>query len=113
MHLPSPSEKKNPPPPERRDSPRRAKQIQILVADAEPGAIPATVWLLNRSVGGLCLSVPESVSPGTILNVRPGILPDLPWVAVEVKSCRKVETTWELGCEFLREPSYSVLVQFG
>jgi hypothetical protein len=65
-------------------------------------------------MGGLRLSVVEAVPLGTRLSVRAANAPAKEsWVEVEVKSCRCQEHRWELGCRFVDEPSYSVLLQFG
>ncbi|HEV3261179.1 MAG TPA: PilZ domain-containing protein [Gemmataceae bacterium] len=114
MNKPVPCPEAGPPEVERRETPRRRKQIKVLVTDAEGTAEPANAWVIDRSEGGLCLSVAQEAAPGTMLGVRPaGAAPEIPWVAVEVKSCRPVENTWELGCQFLRTPSHSVLMLFG
>jgi len=114
MNEPLPSPDSESPELDRREAPRRRKQVKVLVTDAEGRGEPATAWVIDRSVGGLCLSVSQETAPGTMLGVRPAGAPqEVPWVAVEVKSCRPVENTWELGCQFLRTPSYGVLMLFG
>ena len=99
---------------ERRTSWRRRKQIQVLFTPAEGLESPSKGWLLDCSLGGLRLSVAQVVPVGTRLSVRAANAPAKdPWVQVEVKSCRTQEHRWELGCRFVDEPPYSVLLQFG
>jgi hypothetical protein len=99
---------------ERRASPRRRKQRMVLVANADGAQDPYRGWVMDRSLGGLCLSVDHPIEPGTVLRVRPSSAPArTPWVEVKVKHCNQKEATWELGCEFVRTPSCDVLLLFG
>jgi hypothetical protein len=99
---------------ERRSSSRRRKQVQVLFTPAEGLESPSKGWVLDRSLGGFRLSVVQAVALGTRLSVRAANAPAKdPWVEVEVKSCRRQDHRWELGCRFVDEPSYSVLLQFG
>jgi hypothetical protein len=99
---------------ERRSWPRRKRAIQIIVQDAAGAGDPFPAWVMDRSVGGLGLSIDQPVEEGTILRVRrPGSTKDVPWVEVEVKSVRIKETTWEIGCQFTRSLTFDALMQFG
>jgi|SRR5579884_2035009 len=97
---------------DRRETPRRRKQLKVHVSDAEAEAKPSTGWVSDRSIGGLSLLFGEEQQIGKVLSVRPTV-GNVPWVQVEVLSCRQVENDWLLGCRFVRQPSYSVLLQFG
>ena len=69
---------------------------------------------MDRSMGGLGLSVDEPIEEGTVLRVRRAASPtEVPWVDVQVKSVRIKESTWELGCQFTRSLTWDVLMQFG
>jgi hypothetical protein len=62
---------------------------------------------------GLRLIVPQAVAPNAILRVHPVDGPqNAPWVQVSVVRCTPEDDQWELGCEFMRTPSWSVLLQF-
>src|SRR5437867_9531818 len=50
--------------------------VPVKVTDADATAPPYEGLVLDRSTGGLCLSVPETVEPGTILSVLPAHAPD-------------------------------------
>src|SRR5262249_26555602 len=93
---------------------RGGNPVAILISDAETRAKPSPGFVIDRSTGGLCLSVPEPVVEGTILSVRTSNAPEtIPWVQLEVKNCRLVGREYELGCQFVRTPPWSVLLLFG
>src|SRR5438094_1772893 len=75
---------------ERRASVRRkGKQIKVLISDAEALEQPTEGWVMDRSMGGLCLLVYQAMEVGTILSVRTASAPQTtPWIQVEIKSCR-------------------------
>lgn len=99
---------------ERRTSPRRKKMLRVLLIDPQENTEPFPGWVVDRSLGGLCLSVDHSIDVGAILQVRPSNAPDgTPWVEVRVQSLRPKETTFELGCAFIRTPSWNTLLLFG
>jgi len=99
---------------ERRATPRRRKQLAALVADIDALAEPRRAWIVDRSLGGLCLAVENPVEPGTLLRVRAAAAPlRMPWVQISVRHCRSKGDIWHLGCEFVRTPSWDVLMQFG
>ncbi len=100
---------------ERRNALRRAgNPIAVLISDAEARSKPTGGYVLDRSTGGLCLSVPDQITTGTILSVRTTNAPEsIPWVQVEVKSCRPTGGEFELGCQFVKTPPWSVMLLFG
>src|SRR5437016_4920206 len=94
---------------DRREAPRTRRQVRVQLTDAQAKDPPVTAWVTDCSLGGLCLNVKQEVAPETILSVRPTSAPGVPWVQVQVKSQRSIEGNWELGCQFVRAPSYSVV----
>jgi hypothetical protein len=100
---------------ERRATLRRGgNPVAVLITDAEAKERPRYGWVLDRSMGGLGLSVDEPCAEGTILSVRAANAPpNIAWVQVEVRSCRPEGASWDLGCRFLRTPSWGVLLLFG
>ena len=71
-------------------------------------------WIVDRSQGGLRLRVPEPIPVGVVLRIRRlNASENSPWVEVQVKNCRDKQEYWELGCQFLTEPSNDVLRSFG
>ena len=103
-------------PPERRTlHRRRGNPVKVLLTDADAQGNPQEAWVVDRSLHGLCLRVEgEQILPGTVLSVRSASAPKaVPWTRVEVKHCRPDGNAWELGCQFLKTPSWSVLLLFG
>jgi hypothetical protein len=100
---------------ERRATLRRGgNPVAVLITDADVKQRPRYGWVLDRSMGGLGLSVDEPVPQGTILSVRAANAPpNIAWVQLEVRSCRPEGESWDLGCQFLRTPSWGVLLLFG
>jgi hypothetical protein len=99
---------------DRRSWPRRKRAIQVVLQDAAGEDDPFPAWIMDRSIGGLGLSVDQPLEPGTVLRVRRATAPtDVPWVDIQVKSVRTKENTWEVGCQFTRSHSLDVLMQFG
>jgi hypothetical protein len=94
---------------------RRGNPVKVELSDAEATQEPTEAWVVDRSVGGLCLQVDKGPVPvGTILSVRvSGASRGVPWTQVEVRSCREEGKVWELGCQFLKTPAWSVLLLFG
>jgi hypothetical protein len=93
---------------------RQGNPIPVLISDATVTADPYYGWVIDRSMGGLCLTVETPVSVGTIISVRPTNAPDTaPWVQVEIRRCKEEGKSWELGCQFLKTPSWGVLLLFG
>jgi hypothetical protein len=93
---------------------RGGNPMPVLISDQEVKEQPYQGWILDRSTGGLCLAVGEKVQPGTIVSVRTTNAPvTIPWVQIEVKTCREVDGNWELGCRFVKVPPWSVMLLFG
>jgi hypothetical protein len=71
-------------------------------------------WVLDRSVSGLCLMVPNAMPIGSFWKVRPCNAPQtMTPVRVEIKSCVSDGTEWKLGCCFEKTPNYAILLMFG
>lgn len=72
-------------------------------------------WVFDRSVGGLGLVTAEPFAAGTVLAVRPVRSGEAtPWVEVTVRSSRPADAGgFELGCQFVKTPPWSVLLLFG
>ncbi len=99
---------------DRRSWPRRKRALQVVLQDAGGEGDPFPAWVMDRSLGGLGLSVDQSLEEGTVLRVRRLNAPaDVPWVEIQVKSVRVKESTWEIGCQFTRSLTFDVLMQFG
>lgn len=98
----------------RNTSRRQGNPVQIFITDAHAATEPIRGWVLDRSVGGLCLSVPERVDTGITINVRACRAPEtMPWSRLIVRSSRQDGPVWELGCQFVETPSRNQLLLFG
>ena len=100
--------------PDRRSAPRRkGNRVEVLLTDGSEKT-PRKGWVIDRSMGGLCLIVENPLAEGTVLNVRPRHAPQTaPWTSIEVRSCRAEEAQWELGCRFVQMPHWNDLLLFG
>jgi len=100
---------------ERRDSFRRkGAYVKVDLADAAGKEVLGAAWVLNRSAGGLRLQVEQAFEAGSIISVRPVHATNgMPWVQAEVKCCKRQGDEWEIGCQFLRRPSWSMMLLFG
>jgi hypothetical protein len=100
---------------ERRATPRRkGNPIEVLLSDATGKGPQRRGRVVDRSLGGLCVAVPDPVPVGTILSVRPATAPpSVPWVQVEVRNQRDCESRWELGCAFVHRPPLNIILLFG
>jgi PilZ domain-containing protein len=97
---------------DRRLAPRRKKLMRIAVRNESTNEL-VNGWVIDRSLGGMCISVQNPIEAGAHLAVRRGTAPEsMPWVELRVLNVREQESTWELGCEFLRTPAWEVLLQF-
>jgi hypothetical protein len=100
---------------EQRKSYRRAgNPTHIYYAPVDRKDSPQRGWVLDRSMGGMCLLTEEEVQPQTILAVIPVNAPPMtPWVEITVCSCRACPEGFELGCKFVKTPAWAILLMFG
>ena len=100
---------------DRRAATRRAGHaITVEMIDPDAKLEQQHGWVVDRSVGGLCLMVPSAVPIGSTWKVRPSDAPrTTPPVRVAVKTCVPEGIEWKLGCQFEKNPSYAVLLMFG
>jgi hypothetical protein len=71
-------------------------------------------WVLDRSVSGLCLMVPNALPVGSFWKVKPcNARRTTPAVRVEVKSCVSDGAEWKIGFCFEKTPNYATLLMFG
>jgi hypothetical protein len=99
---------------ERRNAPRRrGNSVEVLFAPA-PNKEPRQGWVVDRSVGGLCVTLEQPVKEGEVWHVRPrNAATTIPWTPVEVRSCKPEEGNWEVGCRFVQTPQFNVMLLFG
>jgi PilZ domain len=100
---------------ERRTAARRiGRHVRVFVSDARAEAPPSEGWILDRSVGGLRISLGHQVAPDTVLTVRACNAPDtIPWTQIRVLRCHSRGAFFELGCQFVRTPPWNIMLLFG
>jgi hypothetical protein len=96
---------------------RQGNPVEVFVATPDTKEAPVTASVRDRSLGGLRLSLFQELPVDTVLAVRPVGAADLvPWVDIVVRSC-KVSTEmpgqFEIGCEYVKAPPYSIQLLFG
>jgi hypothetical protein len=95
---------------------RSGNPVPIYITNTDATMVPYSGWVINRSVGGLCVTVEARLAMpvGTVLSVRATNAPDtIPWVQVEIRNSRNEGKDAILGCQFLKTPSWGVLLLFG
>jgi hypothetical protein len=103
-------------PTDRRRSVRRVgNPMHVRVADESTTKELFEGWILDRSMGGLRVMVPEEVKVGTILCVRtPSHGNHYPWAKIEVQNCVPNErNSFALGCKFVKPLPWGELLLFG
>lgn len=99
---------------DRRAVPRRkGNRIEVFLTD-ETKRPPIQGWVIDRSMGGLCLMVESELAAGATFNVRPKQAPQTaPWTPIEIRSCRGDGLEWQVGCRFVKPPQWNDLLLFG
>jgi hypothetical protein len=98
----------------RRSLRRRGNPVPILISDALNPGKPLQGLILDRSRGGLFLSVPQRIAVGSLLAVRTPDFPGaVPSVGLRVRHCKQKGEDWRIGCQFTEELPWSVLLLFG
>jgi hypothetical protein len=104
--------------PDQRGAHRRAgNTIEVHVATPTDKEDPSLANVLDRSTGGVRLALFSEVAVGTVLSIRPVRADDMvPWVDVEIRSCqpsKEVPGAFEVGCQYVKSPPYSIQLLFG
>jgi hypothetical protein len=93
---------------------RSGNAVPVIFTTAGNDDSPENGWVIDRSAGGLCLSLEKPLDVGTFLRIRPSKAQvTAPWIEIQVKSCRADEANWELGCQFVTIPPFNTLLLFG
>jgi hypothetical protein len=101
---------------ERRGSARRpGNPVEVVVGDARGQTELAHAWVVDRSMGGLCLVADVPLEETQIVTVKPASSPaNVFWTQVEIRSCRNSGgKSFEIGCKFVKTPSWNQLLYFG
>jgi hypothetical protein len=99
---------------ERRRAVRRlGNSVAILIADAATKNEPRRGFVVDRSTYGIRLAVDEPAALDSILSICRADAACKFWVKVSVMHCKRTDVGWELGCQFVQNVPYTVLLQFG
>lgn len=70
--------------------------------------------VVERSLGGVALHLDRELPAETFVKVRAkDATPLVPWVEVDVRTCRRESSHYRLGCRFVAVPPTSVLWTLG
>ncbi len=102
-------------PSERRIAHRRGgNPVELDLIDPDNGTPASTGYVVDRSIGGLCVDVERPIPVGKQLKVKIRSAPaSVGAIAIEVKSCRAEGASWRLGCQFVKTPTFNVMLLFG
>jgi hypothetical protein len=101
-------------PEERRTAPRRRGSCVAAHLADETDSEPVEVWVIDRSLGGLCLQAEIPVAVGSQLRVRPRhVSGHQIWTPVRVRACKQNREGWTIHCQFLQVPPMNVLLLYG
>jgi hypothetical protein len=96
---------------------RQGNPVEVLVAELDKKDAPAVGSVLDRSLGGVRLTLYDEVPVGVIMAIRPANCDALvPWTEVEIRSCRpsvEMPGRFEIGCQYVKSPPYSIQLLFG
>ena len=96
---------------------RPGNTIEVYFALPDNKKDPNIGSVLDRSMGGLRLGLYQQVETGTILSVRPVHADEMvPWIDIEVRSCKpstEIPGQFEIGCQYVKSPPYSIQLLFG
>lgn len=98
----------------RRAGRRRGKYLEIEMSDPDNDHALCQGWVLDRSLGGLRLMGDRDWPPGKILGIRVRDKANcMPWLEIQVRHCKPTTHGWELGCQFVHQPTWNMLLLFG
>lgn len=97
---------------ERRRFPRRSgNPVSIELFEPSTDKKIGEGRVLDRSMGGVCISSTIPFEVGSRFDIRPlSHRHSLPTVPLEIRNVSMSKDHWRLGCQFLRRPSWSVLM---
>ena len=96
---------------------RHGNPVEVYVAPPDDKEHPGVGSVLDRSMGGMRLALYHEIAVGTILAIHPVRADEMvPWVELEVRSCKpstEMPGLFEVGCQYVKSPPYSIQLLFG
>jgi hypothetical protein len=99
---------------DRRSSVRRwGDPVQVAIAEVDSEKEPQRGWVMNRSTGGLGLSVSYPFPNRSLLEVRAvSAAETIPWVQVQVMNRNELSGRWMLSCRYVGTPAPEAVALF-
>ena len=93
---------------------REGTVVRVIVASPAFRDGVGEGFVLDRSTGGLRITVATPLETGSVVQVRAMNAPEsVGFVNVIVRSCRPSGEFFDIGCEFEKTPPWNVLLLFG
>lgn len=96
---------------------RQGNTVQVHIAAPDNKNDPEVGSVIDRSMGGMRLALFGEVESGTVLSIRPVNADEMvPWVDIEIRSCKtstEMPGLFEVGCQYVKSPPYSIQLLFG
>lgn len=96
---------------------RHGNTVEVHIAAPANKKDPNIGSVLDRSMGGMRIALYHEVDAGTVLAIRPVHADEMvPWVDIEVRSCKastEMPGQFEVGCQYVKSPPYSIQLLFG
>jgi hypothetical protein len=93
---------------------RQGNPVEVFVTQNPNLEKPIQGLIVNRSQGGVCLWLDKSFEVGTLLHILPcKAPPETPWTPLEIRNCLETQGHFQVGCQFVRTPPWSIMLLFG
>lgn len=93
---------------------RKGNPVKVLIRRHGFRDEPIVGTVFDRSQGGVALCAPKEFPNGALIQVRPEPTSETSqWVQLEVRSARREQGEWLIGCRFTESLPWSVMLQFG
>lgn len=96
---------------------RQGNVIKVVWALATAPDELSRGYVVDRSTAGLRLLLPDQLAEGTVVLVRPATAAaESPWAQLEVRTCMPSAIQgdeFEIGCQYVKTPSFAILSLFG
>lgn len=101
----------------RGSSRRLGNTVEVHLSKAEDKKNAEIASVLDRSMGGMRLALYHEIEIGAVVSVHPVHADNMvPWVELEIRSCKpskEMPDQFEVGCQYVKSPPYSIQLLFG
>lgn len=96
---------------------RQGNPVEVHVAAPDNKKNPGVGSVLDRSMGGMRLALFHEATIGAVVSIRPIQASEMvPWIDLEIRSCKpssEMPGQFEVGCQYVKSPPYSIQLLFG